>query len=258
MWTFVGAVAAIFAGAFAGVVIQAMTDRSHPLRRKGAVLAGLVVSVLVFAVVQVVAQNLSQPSRADQRDLGIPSGPPSTSASDAPASPQVTSPTTRSTEPEGPTVMATSLLDLPAVEVDTNRSIDLDAISPIDIDGVHYGRALVYSCSMYCDGSSPQVREVALGRRYTRFNAMAAVLDTSSGRHRIDITLDGKPPRTFVTEPGERVKISLDVSRVSRMRIELYAPGELKNPLQAGADAAVGENGGGLPGIGLADPVLLP
>jgi hypothetical protein len=257
MWTFIAVVAGILAGPFAGVVVQAMTDRSHPLRNKRAVLAGFAVSVLVFAVVQVFAQNLSQPSRADRRDAGTPSGPPSTSttSSDAPVS---TAPTTRSAEPERPTVMATSLLDLPAVEVDTNRSIDLEPASPIDIDGVSYGRALVYSCSLYCDGSSPQVREVTLGRRYTRFNATAAVLDTSSGRHRIDITLDGKSPRTFITEPGKSVKISLDVSRVSRMRIELYAPGELKNPLQAGADAAVGENGGGLPGVGLADPVLQP
>jgi hypothetical protein len=42
------------------------------------------------------------------------------------------------------------------------------------------------------------------------------------------------------------------------MRIRLYAPGKLKSPLQAGVDVAGGNNGGGLPGIGLGDPILLP
>jgi len=254
MWTFFAAVAAVIAGAIAGLAAQVMSDRTHPLRPK---LVGLVAFVLVFALVEAIAENQSEPDRAYQRDPGIPSGPPSTSTTKSSEAPVATA-TARSAEPDASTVMATSLLDLPAVEVDTNRSIDLESASPIDIDGVSYGRALVYSCSLYCDGSSPQVREVTLGKRYTRFNATAAVLDTSSGRHRIDITLDGKPPQTFVTEPGKPIKINLDVTRVSRLRIELYAPGKLKSALQAGADAAVGENGGGLPGLGLADPLLLP
>lgn len=177
---------------------------------------------------------------------------PSTENTPTPASP------TQSSTSESAPAMATSLLDLPLVEQDSNHSIDLENLDTTSIDGTTYGRALAYSCSLFCNGRSPQVFEVVLGKNFKIFSATAAVLDTSSGTYRIDISLDQKPPAKFVTSPGKPTPIRIDVGGISRMRIQIYAPGPLKSPVQAGVDTTGGENGGGLPGIGLADPVLQP
>lgn len=70
------------------------------------------------------------------------------------------------------------------------------------------------------------------------------------------VTLDNHTPRVFSVAPGQPASIDLNVAGASRMRVDLYAPGPLKNPIQAGADSAVGRNGGGRPGVALADPLL--
>ncbi|WFE40830.1 hypothetical protein [Micromonospora sp. WMMD998] len=252
--TFVAALAACAGGAIAGLIVDVMTDKSHP---KGRRLVMLLAALVVFAGVQAVAQTHSPPESDTPSQGAAPTTEPaSTTPPATPTSAPTPTPAPPTTEPSP--VMATSLLDLPAVDEDTSSSIDLDDPGTLEIDGTTYGRALVYQCSLYCDGPSPQVREVTLGRKFSRFTATAAVLDTSTGRHRIDITLDGHPPKTFAVAPGSPASINVSVAGVSRLRIQLYAPGKLKSPLQAGADAAGGNNGGGLPGIALGDPTLLP
>lgn len=154
--------------------------------------------------------------------------------------------------------MATSLLDLSAVQVDSNDDSDLSDEGTTTIGGKDYGRALVYSCNTFCGGGSPQTRTVTLGGQYATFVAWAAVLDQADGTHRIDITLDSGTPHTYNVKPGKAQLIKLSVRGVYRMRIQMYAPGPLKGPLQAGADSAAGKNGGGLPGVALADPMLQP
>jgi hypothetical protein len=208
--------------------------------------------------VQTTAEFMSRPDDDTSTQGSVPTPAPGATTPMPPSGQtQESLPSTPPTA-EPPPIMASSLLDLPSVSDDTNSSIDLDDSGTIEIDGATYGRALIYECSLYCDGSSPQMREVTLGRKYARFTATAAVLDTSTGSYRIDVTLDGHPPKTFTTTPGKPARIDLSVAGISRMRIQMYAPGKLKSPLQAGVDAAGGGNGGGLPGIGLGDPLLLP
>ena len=154
--------------------------------------------------------------------------------------------------------MATSILDLPKVEEDINTDIDLKPLDTTEINGTSYGRVLAHNCNLFCNGSSPQVLEVVLGGKYRTFTATAAVLDTSSGTYRIDVTMDSAPPVTFTTSPGKPTPMHLSVAGVSRLRIQMYSSGQLKSAVQAGADSAVGDNGGGLPGVGLGDPVVLP
>lgn len=260
MSTLLAVVAAVVAGAFAGLVADATADKKHPARKY---IPMLVIGVLAFAIIQTVAQKNDGDSQAKPTN-SAPSQNPTPSVDQTQQAPQTTpppaasTPSPTSTSPQPPVIQATSLLKLPAVNEDTNDDIDLREEGTIDVDGATYGRALLYRCSLYCNGSSPQIREVTLGRRFQRFTTTAAVLDTSTGRHRIDITLDSQAPKTFTVSPGHSRKIALNVSGISRMRIELYAPGELKSPIQAGADSTVGRNGGGLPGVGLGDPMLLP
>ncbi|MFF0234408.1 hypothetical protein [Micromonospora sp. NPDC005254] len=254
MLTFVAAIAAFAGGAIAGVIADAVVDKAHRMRRY---VAALIVALVVFGGIQAVAQLRSQPDAGTPpQDAGraIPRG--STTPPASATSTQATPSTPATTEP--PPVMATSLLDLPAVDEDTNSSIDLDEPGTVEINGTTYGHALIYQCSLYCDGSSPQVREVTLGKKFSRFRTTAAVLDTSTGKYRIDITLDRHPPKTYTITPGNPASINISVAGISRLRIQLYAPGKLKSPLQAGVDVAGGNNGGGLSGIGLGDPILLP
>lgn len=262
--TLLAALAAVVASALAGLVADAVVDKKHQARKY---IPMLVVGALVFVGIQAIAQNNDKDDDSNAGSTNPSSGQTSTSSppssEDTPQPPQTTpppipSPPPTSAPPPTPIIQATSLLKLTAVAEDTNDDIDLKEEGTIDIDGRTYGRALVYRCSLFCNGSSPQTREVTLGRRYQRFVTTLAVLDTSTGRHRVDITLDTRLPKTYTVTPGHARKIILDVTGVSRMRIELYAPSPLKNPIQAGADSTVGRNGGGLPGVGLGDPMLLP
>ena len=240
-------------GIVVNMISAELTDRIRPG------LAGLAGALVALGLLHVALSSQSttpaddqpRPTTAAQRELqsalaSRATETPSTSQSEAASASSPTS------------VMATSLLDLPEVEQDSNDTTDLDIEGTIEINGKTYGRALVYECSLFCNGSSPQTRLVTLADRFSRLTADAAVLDTKDGDYRIDITLDSSAPVTYNVRPGKTTSIDLDVTGVSRMRIQMYAPGPLKNPLQAGADSAVGENGGGLPGVALGDPVLLP
>lgn len=256
-WNLLAVIAGLIAAALAGVIAAAFTDREHPARRYVWALAAF---VLVFALVQVVAQSAGgSGSATGAREESNDSSPsPSQTVIDDPTTTpvQTLSPTPKpSATPE---ILATSLMDLPTVDQDTNRDIDLEQLGTTLIDGETYGRVLAYECSLFCNGESPQVVEVTLGGQFKRFTATAAVLDTSSGTYRVDVKAGAHSVKTYSASPGAPASIDLDVTGVSRLRVELYAPGELKSPLQAGADSAVGDNGGGLPGLGLADPLLTP
>lgn len=104
----------------------------------------------------------------------------------------------------------------------------------------------------------PQTYEVTLGRKYGRFTAQAGVLDTAAGRYKVEVTLDQQAPIAYIAEPGNIAKIDLAVNNVNRMRLQLYSAFPLKSPLAAGADTTVGRNGARLPGLALANPLLLP
>lgn len=256
MTTFFILVLAAIAAIVTGLITAAISDPQHRYRPYVAALVPLGLGLLG---VQAYLANrpADPPVPAPSASAAGASAPDATAASDPMTEASSnTGSETPSADPQP--VMATSLMDLPIVESNTNSSIDLDAVGTIEIDGGTYGRALVYSCAYFCNGTSPQTQEVTLSRKFTLFTTTAAVLDTHSGEYRIDFTLDALPPRSFTTSPGNPTPIEIDVSDVSRMRIEMFSAGELKSPIQAGADTAIGENGGGLPGVALGDPLFLP
>lgn len=231
------------------------------------------VVVLLVVALAIVVLLLNLPTTSNGNDARINEAGGASSGADGTTSASLRSPasspaesappppdTSISVPPDetGPPVMATSLLDLPAVQQDTNSTIDLDFSGTTEINGRSYGRVLTYKCSLYCDGTSPQVLEVTLGRKFSTFTATYAVLDVASGKYRLDITTDASAPQTFYAEPGLPAAINIDVNGVSRMRVQMYASGELLSPIEAGVEIAGGNSGGGLPGVGLADPTLLP
>lgn len=252
---FIVGLCTIVASLILGFVFDSVKPTMVAPRTKGRVI--LVVSCVVglglCAVAAIVQSHLDQ---NDSTDAGNPHEG-SSGSFPSPATTPALIPA-ESPLPQPATAMATSLLDLPAVDQHVTKSIDLEQLDTVLIDGTSYGQALAYSCSLFCNGTSPQILEVSLGRQFKKFTATAVVLDTSSGTYRIDITLDGQPPMSFATSPGSFTAIEVNVENVSRMRIQMYAAESLKGPLQAGSDTAAGENGGGLPGVALADPLLLP
>lgn len=260
---------ALVVGVLASFLASKLSEGNHPV---GTVLAGLVTALVVFGGLQIWAEQASDTTEivsdvSANDSIAEPVATPESAATDVQASsesePDATpsdTPTDRepSDSPPTPVVMSTSILDLTAVEQDVNDSIDLSELETTQIDGASYGRVLAYECSLYCDGTSPQVLEVALGRQFSVFSAKAVVFDSSTGEYRVDVTRDSLKPETYEISPGNPALIGLDVTGISRLRIEMFGSGELKSPLQAGADSAVGDNGGGLPGVALGDPTVLP
>lgn len=160
--------------------------------------------------------------------------------------------------PREPEEVATSLLNLPLVDYPVRAQIDLKTYGPVDIDGRTYDWVLVYECNTFCHGDSPQVVEATLGRKFTSFTATTAVLDTARGEYQIDVILDEAPAVTYVTSPGQPADIDLDVTDVSRLRLEMYSPAALIDPVQCGANTASGVGCGELPGLAVGDPMVIP
>ncbi|MGQ4535213.1 hypothetical protein ACUH9Y_09000 [Dermabacteraceae bacterium P13115] len=152
--------------------------------------------------------------------------------------------------------LRTSLLSLNHVNVDTNNDIDLRVRDSINVNGETLGPVLTYSCSLYCNGSSPQIRQFVLGGKFASLRGTLFVLDSSSDSHQVTFYNDDALIQENVVSPGEPISIDLDVTGVSRLTVVFYAPGPLKSPLQAGIDTTSGNNGGGLPGVALVEPSL--
>ncbi|MDQ1295307.1 MAG: hypothetical protein QG608_3192 [Actinomycetota bacterium] len=162
-------------------------------------------------------------------------------------------------QPQGtPSIVASFLSELTEVDSETSDDIDLK-FNPVEINGTYYGDSLIYSCKMYCNGSAPQTYEVSLGRKYSKFEAMAGIMDSSSsGPTKIEIEADDRLLRRIITQTGDPKQVNVNVQNVLHLKIKLYPPHRLKSPLEAGADAAGGNNAGGLPGVALGDPRLTP
>lgn len=199
-------------------------------------------------------------------------------AKPGPTSPATTKPTGGSSPPARPTVKPTTnsprptpppptrpkvppalLSDLPQVDNSdgSNSSIDL-RFEGLTVNGNDYANSLTYRCSLFCNGTSPQTWEVSLGKKYSLFTARAAVADTAGGEKtttKFEVDVDGEA-HSYTARVGRSVPIKLDVRGALRLRIRIFAPTDLKSPIQAGADAAAGK-GSQMPNAGLTTPQLL-
>lgn len=260
----VGIVLGLLAAALVGLLVIE-SFKKLPARLGG---LGAVFVVAVFVVVAYVAWEGRTAAELQAKDAGRPPTMETPQTADMPdpvhdaplprPEAETTESATQTTPQTRTATMATSLLDLPQVGQAVNARIDLSEFDAMEINGESFGRVLAYTCSTYCDGESPQVIEVTLGRKYTYFTAKAAVLDTSNGDYRIDVMLDGASPLTFAASPGIEAEIKLVVSGVSRLKIAMFASDEIMNPLLCGANTAVGKSCGELPGVALGDPMLTP
>ena len=151
-----------------------------------------------------------------------------------------------------------SLLDMNYVEQDINKYADLDVVYNLKINGNTFEQALTYSCKYFCKGSSPQIREFVIGRKYSLLKAQLLVMDSSSDTHVVRIKTDNNEWIEYFVEPGNPVDVNVDIKDVARLTIEFNAPNKLKSPIEEGVDLAAGNGGGGFPGIALVNPILIP
>lgn len=151
-----------------------------------------------------------------------------------------------------------SLLSMNYVEQDVNKYVDLEVVNNIEINGNVFEQALTYYCKYFCSGTSPQIREFVIGRKYSMLKAQLLVMDTSSETHVVRIKTDNNEWIEYVVEPGVPIDVNVDIKDVARLTIEFNAPNELKSALSEGAGLAGGNSGGGFPGIALVNPILIP
>lgn len=178
-----------------------------------------------------------------------------------PASTTIPASTTRATTSTGTATTSSSATVSTALLSDLPRagepSSDL-RFQDVDIDGQHYENSLRYSCELFCNGPSPAAYDVDLGRRFSRFTAVAGVVDTaaSGSADKFEIDVDGVL-KSWTASIGHPQNIDIDVRNALRLTIRIYPPATLKSPLQAGADAAGGVQSA-LPDAALGHPVLIP
>jgi hypothetical protein len=179
------------------------------------------------------------------------SSPPPTSTTMTTSAPAATGTSTSSSRQPVSTAL---LSELPSAG---GKSADL-RFQDVDIDGQHYENSLRYSCDLFCNGPSPATYDVDLGRRYSRFTAVAGVVDTaaSGSTDKFEIDVDGAL-QSWTASIGHPQTIDIDVHNALRLSIRIYPPATLKSPLQAGADTAGGTSSV-LPDAALGHPVLIP
>lgn len=138
-----------------------------------------------------------------------------------------------------------------------NSDIDLD-FQNLFVNGDTYVNSPPYRCDLFCNRSSLQTYEVSLGKKYRQFTVLAGVADTAGGEKtttRFEVDVDGEA-HSYAASVGKPARIKLDVRGALRLRIRIFAPNDLKSPVQSGADAAAGK-GSQLPNAGLGTPRLL-
>lgn len=236
----------LVAGVFAGVATNMISEKAKK-HASVPVMGGLLGAAFCLSVIV----QLNGDAHSDTSG-GQTTSPTSTEMPLTPSpgisspSPVVTSPPSPSTQP----VTATSLLDLTWARESTESSIDIDFRGPISIDGTTHEEALVFDCNIWCNGTSPQVYEVTLGRRFKTFTATAAVLDEYNGAHSFQVRLDQREPQSFTTSPGDAVPINLNVEGVTRLRVEFHRT--------AAQEATIATHEGIYMGMALASPMVLP
>lgn len=150
-----------------------------------------------------------------------------------------------------------SLLDLKFVDDHTDKAKYLQ-VDSIQANGETFKQALYASgicesdtwitCESQHGDSAVQSREYVLGGKYSRLSAKLVVLDSSSGTHTVRISAKNGLNEFYTIEPGDTRDITVDVSGVSRLKIEF-------TNLSVADGIAEGEEFVNT-GIALADPIL--
>ncbi|WP_410618202.1 SEFIR domain-containing protein [Amycolatopsis sp. cmx-8-4] len=133
---------------------------------------------------------------------------------------------------EGNRPARTPLTSLPPVR----RGRDIVA-AVAEIDGMHHADSLVYRSSVFALQLKGTV-EYNLGRRFTKFEAIAGVLDDALDADQVgcfQVFLDGEPCEQVEVRMGHPVLVRHDLTGVLRLKLVAYRPGTTVGPLARAA-----------------------
>lgn len=153
---------------------------------------------------------------------------------------------------EGSRLARTSLTSLPPVR----RGRDVGP-AVAEIDGMHHADSLVYRTSVFALELEGTV-EYNLGRRFTRFEAIAGVLDDALDADQVgcfQVFLDGEPHEQVEVRMGHPVLVRHDVAGVLRLRLVAYRPGTTVGPFARAALVVLGRRPN-LPALAWGSPTL--
>lgn len=140
----------------------------------------------------------------------------------------------------------------------TQRSSDL-RFSAAEIDGNFYGDSIVLRPIMYAAQARPSIG-FNLGRKYRTLEVTAGVLDDAAEPEQVGVFTvsgDGRPIKQVTTAHGRPHHLSVDISDVLNLKLELYRPGTTGHPMLAGVLAAGGKSNQ-LPELAWGDPTIYP
>lgn len=248
----------IICGFLATKLLDNLTD--SPLRKLSKFFQGILCALLlvVIATDNQSSKNMETASQKTvQQATQIDSETNSTSASLNSTTETDYSSTEESSATEQSRLSGISLLDLGYVEEPTIKSkylyensiqANADVFNQALVSSCHCERPSFFTCEEQCQDSAVQVREYSLGEKYSRLEAKLVVLDSSSGTHTVRISAKNGLNEFYTIEPGDTRDITVDVSGVSRLKIEF-------TNLSVADGIAEGEEFVNT-GIALADPIL--
>lgn len=183
------------------------------------VVGGLAVAAIIALVGFIAVQVRGHDDSQAQSQAASPAATtPDVPTPDVPTTTPVPAPATSTTSEPLQSSDAVLLADVPDIKVDG------DGPRPINIDGTTYDsgyRSNLASCAK----DMRNTWDFDLARKYSRFRAVAGVLDESEGdtTMRFRVLTDNHVVLNSLGKLGQPKKIDLDVSGVLRLRLEVVA-----------------------------------
>ncbi|TCK65775.1 NPCBM/NEW2 domain-containing protein [Curtobacterium sp. PhB136] len=123
-----------------------------------------------------------------------------------------------------------------------DTSTDVDPAEIVPIGGTTYPHSVQYSCFTFCNDPNGVI-EYNLGKKFTRFTVTVGGDDNAeaaAGTGYFAVYLDGTLATQVSVNNGEPKEISVPVTGVLRLRLEVGGSKTPDSPMQAGVNAAGG------------------
>lgn len=140
----------------------------------------------------------------------------------------------------------------------TSRSQDI-RLTAAEINGRYYAESVVFRCDLFASHPVGAVN-YNLGKQYRRFEATVGVLDSAAEPHQVGmfkVVTDGMVRAKVAVQQGDPRVVTVDVTDVLSLRLEVHRPGTTPSPLLAGVNMTAGISNK-LPELAWGNPILYP
>lgn len=140
----------------------------------------------------------------------------------------------------------------------TQQSTDV-RLGSAEISGRYFGNSIIFQPSLFASSVRGTI-SYNLGMRFRRLEVTAGVLDHAAERDQIGyfkVITDGAVRTQVAAEHGKPQQLTIDVTDVLNLQLEVHRPGTTAHPMLAGAMLAGGKSNK-LPELAWGDPVVYP